>query len=150
MKTAIYCILIIASNTGIADPNGGAYLKLINVLERELHIPNTCCSVEVLVEENLPAPLPAVLPSNMSSACDQCHRLKLRCSNDGLLCEPCCQAGKACTYSTGKPIGKPKGSKNKNTLASQTGLKCKSPNHRCSDEHGINTLLQALRVTLLR
>ncbi|KAF2434840.1 hypothetical protein EJ08DRAFT_434115 [Tothia fuscella] len=37
----------------------------------------------------------------------------IRCSGERPSCERCRLAGSACTYSTGKPLGKPKGSKNK-------------------------------------
>ena len=48
-------------------------------------------------------------------ACDQCHRCKLRCTRELPCCERCSHLGSPCTFSTGKPIGKPRGRKNKNS-----------------------------------
>jgi Fungal Zn(2)-Cys(6) binuclear cluster domain len=48
-------------------------------------------------------------------ACDQCHRCKLRCTRELPRCERCSYMGSPCTFSTGKPIGKPRGRKNKNS-----------------------------------
>ncbi|TID16020.1 Copper amine oxidase 1 [Venturia nashicola] len=47
------------------------------------------------------------------SACDQCYRCKVKCTGERPACERCQSSNSACTYSTGKPLGKPKGSKNK-------------------------------------
>jgi len=41
-------------------------------------------------------------------ACDQCYRCKVRCSGAGQNdCERCLQSSSICTYSLGKPVGKP-------------------------------------------
>ncbi|KAF2404532.1 hypothetical protein EJ06DRAFT_526610 [Trichodelitschia bisporula] len=50
---------------------------------------------------------------HICTACDQCYRCKVRCSGERPTCERCQRNNSACTYSTGKPLGKPKGSKNK-------------------------------------
>jgi len=41
-------------------------------------------------------------------ACDQCYRCKVRCSGAGQNdCERCLQNSNICTYSLGRPVGKP-------------------------------------------
>jgi hypothetical protein len=55
----------------------------------------------------------------LAKACDQCHRCKVACDGGRPTCDRCERNGSACTYSTGKPIGKPKGSKNRNKLDAQ-------------------------------
>ncbi|KAJ2906251.1 hypothetical protein MKZ38_002330 [Zalerion maritima] len=52
-------------------------------------------------------------PTLAKIACDQCHRCKLRCTRELPQCERCRKTDSPCTFSTGKPLGKPKGSKNK-------------------------------------
>ena len=42
---------------------------------------------------------------------DQCHRCKVRCSGQTTPCERCSRSQNPCTYSLGKPVGKPKGHK---------------------------------------
>lgn len=49
----------------------------------------------------------------LAKACDQCHRCKVACNGGRPACDRCETNGSTCTYSTGKPIGKPKGSKNR-------------------------------------
>jgi hypothetical protein len=44
---------------------------------------------------------------------EQCYRCKVKCNGVKPSCERCEGSKSACTYSTGKPLGKPKGSKNK-------------------------------------
>lgn len=44
---------------------------------------------------------------------NQCYRRKTRCNGEKLSCDGCVAIKSPCTYSTGKPLGKPKGSKNK-------------------------------------
>ncbi|KXT05034.1 hypothetical protein AC578_10283 [Pseudocercospora eumusae] len=46
-----------------------------------------------------------------SPACDQCFRRKHPCLGGRPSCEQCLKTGLTCTYSTGKPVGKPKGHK---------------------------------------
>ncbi|KIM96670.1 hypothetical protein OIDMADRAFT_182893 [Oidiodendron maius Zn] len=58
-------------------------------------------------------------------ACDQCHRCKLRCTRELPRCERCSHLGSPCTFSTGKPIGKPRGRKNKNPRISIANLRDK-------------------------
>lgn len=55
----------------------------------------------------------------LAKACDQCHRCKIACDGGRPTCERCATNGSACTYSIGKPIGKPKGSKNRGKLDAQ-------------------------------
>ncbi|KAF2164044.1 hypothetical protein M409DRAFT_57136 [Zasmidium cellare ATCC 36951] len=42
-------------------------------------------------------------------SCDQCHRKRLQCAGGRPTCVHCANTGQVCTYSTGKPVGKPKG-----------------------------------------
>ncbi|KAH7139075.1 hypothetical protein B0J11DRAFT_575009 [Dendryphion nanum] len=58
-------------------------------------------------------------PHPLAKACDQCHRCKVACDGGRPTCDRCGKNGSACTYSTGKPIGKPKGSKNRSKLETQ-------------------------------
>lgn len=46
-------------------------------------------------------------PSVLVTACDQCYRCKVRCSGTREACDRCLQNGSICTYSLGKPLGKP-------------------------------------------
>ncbi|KXT15064.1 hypothetical protein AC579_1501 [Pseudocercospora musae] len=46
-----------------------------------------------------------------SPACDQCFRRKHPCLGGRPSCEQCLKNGLICTYSTGRPVGKPKGHK---------------------------------------
>ncbi|KAH8703046.1 hypothetical protein BGW36DRAFT_82182 [Talaromyces proteolyticus] len=55
----------------------------------------------------------------LAKACDQCHRCKVACNGERPTCNRCVMNESPCTYSTGKPIGKPKGSKNRNKLEAQ-------------------------------
>jgi hypothetical protein len=55
----------------------------------------------------------------LAKACDQCHRCKVACDGGRPTCQRCAINESACTYSTGKPIGKPKGSKNRNKMEAQ-------------------------------
>lgn len=48
----------------------------------------------------------------MRSACNACHRGKLRCSG-GTPCSGCYTSGRQCSYSLSDPLGRPKGGKNK-------------------------------------
>jgi hypothetical protein len=45
--------------------------------------------------------------SALVTACDQCYRCKVRCSGTREACDRCLQNGSTCTYSLGKPLGKP-------------------------------------------
>jgi Fungal Zn(2)-Cys(6) binuclear cluster domain len=47
------------------------------------------------------------LDSSTATACDQCHRCKVRCCSGRPSCERCQKNGSTCTYSLGKPLGKP-------------------------------------------
>ncbi|EJT75581.1 hypothetical protein GGTG_05514 [Gaeumannomyces tritici R3-111a-1] len=42
------------------------------------------------------------------SACDQCHRRKLRCSREKPACGRCHFSGRQCTYSLSRPAGRPR------------------------------------------
>lgn len=46
-------------------------------------------------------------PSVSVTACDQCYRCKVRCSGTQESCDRCLQNSSICTYSLGKPLGKP-------------------------------------------
>lgn len=54
-------------------------------------------------------------------SCDQCHRRRLHCIGEKPRCRNCGVKGQTCTYSTGKPVGKPKGHRKvrKTTLTDQ-------------------------------
>lgn len=58
----------------------------------------------------------------LAKACDQCHRCKVACDGERPTCGRCSTNSSACTYSTGKPIGKPKGSKNRSKLKAQRAV----------------------------
>ncbi|KAK0707077.1 hypothetical protein B0T26DRAFT_609555, partial [Lasiosphaeria miniovina] len=62
------------------------------------------------------------------SACNACHQFKIRCSG-GEPCQPCRDSMFLCTYSPGRRLGRPKGSKNKRTLmqGQQNNPKQKQP-----------------------
>jgi hypothetical protein len=62
-----------------------------------------------------PAPRPA---KRLRSACDSCHRAKMRCSG-GVPCASCSDSKQQCRYSVPNRIGRPKGTKNKKTLLHQ-------------------------------
>jgi len=51
----------------------------------------------------------------LRSACDACHEAKTKCSGGNLenACRSCQDSQKRCTYSLGRRLGRPKGSKNK-------------------------------------
>lgn len=49
------------------------------------------------------------------SACNACHQSKIRCSG-GAPCQPCRESMFSCTYSPGRRLGRPKGSKNKRAV----------------------------------
>lgn len=66
----------------------------------------------------------------LRSACDPCHHSKVRCSG-GNPCVSCTVAQTPCTYSVGSRLGRPKGSKNKRTLAIQ-----ERQNSSCSNTPG--------------
>ncbi|RDW63622.1 hypothetical protein BP6252_11167 [Coleophoma cylindrospora] len=53
------------------------------------------------------------------SACDQCYRRKERCSGS-IPCDRCNSSNSTCTYSLGRPLGKPKGRRNNTKLRMQT------------------------------
>jgi hypothetical protein len=55
--------------------------------------------------------------SAVASACDQCHRCKLRCSGEKPNCQRCRDNGSACTYSAGSLLGKQR--RNKTRTASR-------------------------------
>jgi hypothetical protein len=52
-------------------------------------------------------------PEKAKTACDQCHRCKLKCSRNKPQCQRCESMASPCTYSTGRPLGKPRGSTNR-------------------------------------
>jgi len=70
----------------------------------------------------------------LAKACDQCHRCKIACDGGRPTCERCATNGSACTYSTGKPMGKPKGSKNRSKLDAQ-----KAPTNEVGTERAPST-----------
>lgn len=53
------------------------------------------------------------------SACDQCHRRKERCTGH-IPCDRCTSSSSTCTYSLGRPLGKPKGRRNTTTSGIQS------------------------------
>ena len=55
----------------------------------------------------------------LAKACDQCHRCKVACNGGRPACDRCEKNDSTCTYSTGKPVGKPKGSKNRSKPEAQ-------------------------------
>jgi hypothetical protein len=55
-------------------------------------------------------------PSKLRSACDACHQAKVRCTG-GVSCLHCRNHNQECHYSYAARIGKPKGSRNRKTLA---------------------------------
>jgi Zn(2)-Cys(6) binuclear cluster domain-containing protein len=63
----------------------------------------------------------------LRSACDACHQAKVKCSR-GASCLHCRIHNQECRYSYTARIGKPKGSRNRKTLA---GSKCTSSNSGC-------------------
>ena len=48
----------------------------------------------------------------LRSACDRCHRSKMKCSG-GIPCTGCSHSGEDCSYSVSNRSGRPKGAKNK-------------------------------------
>lgn len=71
------------------------------------------------LSDNPSWPVDRVQPSKptarLRSACDACHEAKTKCLGGGLEtpCRSCQEAQKPCTYSLGRRLGRPKGSKNK-------------------------------------
>jgi len=66
-----------------------------------------------------------------ATACDQCYRCKVRCSGPRDNCDRCLQSGNICTYSLGKPLGKPpKNGRGKNPKSKPQTTK----RLRCSSE----------------
>ena len=49
--------------------------------------------------------------SKIRSACDACHKMKVRCSGD-VPCETCLNTGDLCIYSYSGRLGRPKGTRN--------------------------------------
>jgi hypothetical protein len=62
----------------------------------------------------------------LATACDQCHRCKIACDGRRPTCNRCAKSNSVCTYSTGKPLGKPKGSKNHSKLETRSSAAPKS------------------------
>ncbi|KAF2801058.1 hypothetical protein K505DRAFT_355138 [Melanomma pulvis-pyrius CBS 109.77] len=58
----------------------------------------------------------------LRSACDYCHKAKVRCSGGGITCGRCERDNMPCHYSYPGRVGKPKGSKNKKTLEKLNAL----------------------------
>lgn len=52
---------------------------------------------------------PTFVSTMPTPSCDQCHRRRLHCAGEKPSCYHCKRTGQTCTYSTGKPVGKPKG-----------------------------------------
>ena len=53
-------------------------------------------------------------------ACNECHRMKIRCSGENP-CEGCVNSRTTCCYSVSGRLGRPKGTKNKRTLEDGEG-----------------------------
>lgn len=53
------------------------------------------------------APTSASRRTGAVTACDQCYRCKVRCSGTQDKCDRCVQNSSICTYSLGRPLGKP-------------------------------------------
>ncbi len=51
----------------------------------------------------------------LRTACDTCHQLKVRCSGT-MPCKTCANSDSACFYSLASRVGRPKGSRNKQSL----------------------------------
>ena len=51
-------------------------------------------------------------PGKIRSACDTCHRLKVKCSGH-VPCEGCLNSGSSCFYSYSGRLGRPRGTKNR-------------------------------------
>ncbi|RFU32835.1 hypothetical protein B7463_g3486, partial [Scytalidium lignicola] len=73
-------------------------------------------------------------PSGLVTACDQCYRCKVRCSGARESCDRCHQNGSICTYSLGKPLGKPpkngRGRAPKNKTQRAKRLRCSTDDTR--------------------
>lgn len=55
--------------------------------------------------------------TRLRNACDACHKLKRRCTGT-MPCENCASLGSSCFYSMAGRLGRPRGSKNRRTVAS--------------------------------
>ena len=71
----------------------------------------------------------------LAKACDQCHRCKIACDGRRPACDRCAKNSSTCTYSTGKPIGKPKGSKNRGNSEAQRPIGNKDSAQSKGDEY---------------
>lgn len=53
------------------------------------------------------------MTTKFRSACDRCHDTKVRCSGD-MPCQACLVSKSLCFYSVSNPLGRPRGTKNRN------------------------------------
>ena len=58
--------------------------------------------------------------SKIRSACDACHRMKVRCTGD-VPCEGCLNSRNLCFYSYSGRLGRPKGTKNRKRKPDEEG-----------------------------
>jgi hypothetical protein len=65
-----------------------------------------------------PPNMPPQTTQRLRSACDNCHRMKIRCLGDNP-CENCIKWGSSCAYSYTFKLGRPQGAKNKKQLQTE-------------------------------
>ena len=68
----------------------------------------------------------------LRSACDTCHKAKMRCSGEKP-CAACLESGYHCLYSVSNRLGRPKGRKNKRTLEEISDGKNAKASNPCGD-----------------
>ena len=85
----------------------------------------SCCSPNLdmsIYASNMPA------NSRIRSACDACHKMKVRCSGE-VPCETCVTSGSLCFYSHTGPLGRPKGTPSNRSRPSRRRLSIQSHAH---------------------
>ncbi|KAL6719036.1 hypothetical protein ACLMJK_003271 [Lecanora helva] len=70
--------------------------------------------------------------SRMRSACDACHKMKVRCSGE-VPCETCLNSGNLCLYSYTGRLGRPKGTRNQKGRANTERAVLQSPTESGKD-----------------
>lgn len=71
--------------------------------------------------------------SRIRSACDACHKTKIRCNGE-VLCEACLNSGNLCIYSYSGRLGRPKGTRNNKGRANDRRTYLQSPTFSEKDE----------------